>query len=205
MWRAYAGATAAGPSRTAGSVGVVGGPEEMVALVDDAGAVVGNAPRSRVRRENLRHVATAVLLRHPDGRIYVHRRSPEKDWQPSAHDAAAGGILQSGEEPEEAARRELAEELGVEGVRLRRLLVGRYDDDTTRYVAHVFETTYGGAVTHADGEVVWGAWMSLDDLGRMLADPGWPFVPDTRAVLQELAVRGVGDYGALLAPEEEVP
>ncbi len=173
-------------------------PDEDVALVDEAGAVVGSAPRSRMRAENLRHASTAVLVRHPDGRIYVHRRSAEKDWQPSAYDAAAGGVRQAGEEPEGSARRELEEELGVTGVPLRPLGVGRYEDDTVRCVAHAFEVTYDGPVAHADGEVVWGGWMTLDELGARLADPSWPFVPDTRALLERLARDGVGDYAGVL-------
>ena len=176
------------------------GAEEQVAVLDEDGAVVDVRPRSEVRRHNLRHAATAVLLRHPDGRIHVHRRSPEKDWQPSAHDAAAGGVLTAGEEPDTAAERELAEELGVVGVRLEKLLTGRYDDDTTRYVAHVYEATYDGPLRFADGEVVWGTWMTLAELGRLLADPGWPFVPDTRALLDRLSRERVRDYADLHPP-----
>ncbi len=171
--------------------------EEQVAVLDEDGCVVGVRARSEVRRHNLRHAATAVLLRHPDGRIHVHRRSPDKDWQPSAHDAAAGGVLKAGEEPDSAAERELAEELGVTGVLLEKLLVGRYDDDTTRYVAHVYEARYDGPLRFADGEVVWGTWMTLEELGARLRDPHWPFVPDTRALLDRLSQEGVRDYAAL--------
>ena len=170
---------------------------EIVALVDRSGAVVGRAERSVVRRENLLHAATAVLVRDPEGRIYVHRRSPEKDWAPSHHDAAAGGVLTYGEEPAAAAARELAEELGVTGADLRPLGLSVYEDDTTRCVEHCFETTWSGPVVHADGEVVWGAWMTLAELGEHLADPGWPFVPDTRTLLTRLASEGVGDYARL--------
>ncbi len=166
-------------------------------LVDREGTRVGTAPRHRVRAENLRHAATAVLLRRPDGRIYVHRRAADKDWQPSAYDAAAGGILVAGESPEESARRELAEELGVLGVPLRPLGLSVFEDETTRVVEHCFEATYAGPVTHADGEVVAGAWMSLPALGERLRDPGWPFVPDTRALLARLCGDRVGDYARL--------
>jgi 8-oxo-dGTP pyrophosphatase MutT (NUDIX family) len=94
---------------------------EVVALVDRSGAVVGSAERSVVRRENLLHAATAVLVRDPEHRIYVHRRSPDKDWAPGRHDAAAGGVMTYGEDPQASAARELAEELGVDGVDLRPL------------------------------------------------------------------------------------
>jgi 8-oxo-dGTP pyrophosphatase MutT (NUDIX family) len=170
---------------------------EIVALVDRTGAVVGSADRSVVRRENLLHAATAVLVRDPEGRIYVHRRSPAKDWAPSHHDAAAGGIIAYGERPAGAAARELAEELGVTGADLRPLGLNVFEDDTTRCVEHCYETTWSGPVTHADGEVVWGTWMTLDELGERLRDPDWPFVPDTRALLARLASDGVGDYARL--------
>lgn len=170
---------------------------EIVALVDRAGVVVGSAERSVVRRDNLLHAATAVLVRDEHGRIYVHRRSPVKDWAPSHHDAAAGGVLTYGEEPLASAHRELAEELGITGASLRPLGRSVYEDDSTRCVEHCFETTWSGPVAHADGEVVWGAWMTLTDLDRHLADPAWPFVPDTRALLTRLARDGVGDYADL--------
>ena len=170
---------------------------EIVALVDRSGAVTGSAERSVVRRDNLLHAATAVLVRDPAGRIYVHRRSPDKDWAPSHHDAAAGGIMGAGEEPAPAAARELAEELGVSGAELRPLGLNVYEDDTTRCVEHCYETTWSGPVRHADGEVVWGAWMTLGELAERLLDPAWPFVPDTRALLARLASDGVGDYADL--------
>jgi isopentenyldiphosphate isomerase len=170
---------------------------EIVALVDRSGAVTGSAERSVVRRDNLLHAATAVLVRDPTGRIYVHRRSPDKDWAPSHHDAAAGGVMAYGEGPAVAAARELAEELGVTGAELRPLGLNVYEDGTTRCVEHCYETTWAGPVTYADGEVVWGAWMTLDELGELLRDPGWRFVPDTRALLVRLATDGVGDYARL--------
>lgn len=171
--------------------------EEIVSLVDEDGRVVGEAPRSLMRGENLRHAATGVLLRDSRGRIYVHRRSPAKDWCPGCHDAAAGGVLRPGEHPEPAAVRELAEELGVVGASLRPLVTHLFEDETVRCFEHVYEATYDGAVHHVDGEVVWGGWMELPALGRLLRDPSWSFVPDTRSLLERLAREGVGDYRAL--------
>ena len=49
--------------------------EELVAIVDADGDVVGSAPRSVMRRDNLPHLVVAVLVRDPAGRVYVHRRT----------------------------------------------------------------------------------------------------------------------------------
>ena len=42
---------------------------EVVTLVDHSGTVVGTAPRYVVRRDNLRHAATGVLVRDSGARI----------------------------------------------------------------------------------------------------------------------------------------
>ena len=171
---------------------------ELVALVDESGTVIGAEDRHVVRRDNLRHGATAVLVRNSPGHLYVHRRSADKDWAPSFHDAAAGGILRYDEAPEISAAREVAEELGFTPVSLRPLGTSAYEDDATRVVEHCFETTWDGPITFTDDEVVWGAWLTLEGLGRLLADETWPFVPDTRALLERLGREGVGDYARLI-------
>jgi 8-oxo-dGTP pyrophosphatase MutT (NUDIX family) len=166
--------------------------DELVALYADgdlSGRVAGAAPRSRVRADNLPHAATAVLLRDADDRVYVHRRTTTKDIYPGMHDAFAGGVVLAGEDPGEAAGRELAEELGVTGAPLTPLLRYWYRDPHTSYLAYVFEARYEpacGPITHQPSEVADGWWMSLPDLLARLEDPTWPFVPDGRATLRQL-------------------
>jgi 8-oxo-dGTP pyrophosphatase MutT (NUDIX family) len=164
--------------------------DELVDLYDPAdpvGRVTGTAPRSLVRAQNLPHAATSVAVRDHDGRIYVHRRTDTKDVFPGAHDVWAGGVVGAGEDPTEAAQRELAEELGLTRAPLRPLFVTWYADDHTTYLAHVFETTYDeerdGPIRHQPEEVADGWWMTLAELDVKLADPSWPFVPDGRYCL----------------------
>lgn len=171
--------------------------DELVALVDEDGSVVGSAPRSVVRRENLRHAATAVLVRDPSGRIYLHRRSDTKDWCPGHWDAAAGGVIMMGEVPTESARRELAEELGITAEQWVELGQHLYEDDTTRCFEHAYEVRWNGPVRHQPEEVAEGRWVTLAELAEVLSDPGIAFVPDTRQLLGRLAGDGVGDYAGL--------
>ena len=158
--------------------------DEVLGLVDDAGRDAGSAPRWRVRRDNLRHRATGVLLLDPAGRVYVHRRTDTKDVYPGAYDCWAGGCVLAGEDPDEAAVRELAEELGVAGVPLTPLWVAPYADDTTRYLSHTYVASWDGPVVHQPSEVASGQWLTVAALRALLADPGRPFVPDGRLFAQ---------------------
>lgn len=172
--------------------------DEVVAVVDEAGRVVGTAPRSVVRRDNLRHAATAVLVRDPEARIYLHRRSDTKDWAPGHWDAAAGGVIGAGEDPWASAVRELGEELGITGATLTELGTHLYEDDTTRCFEYAYEVLWDGPVRHQPEEVAEGRWASLAELAALLLDPGVPFVPDTRQLLSRLAADEVGDYRELV-------
>jgi len=156
--------------------------DEIVALYDERGRPVGSAPRSRMRAENLRHAATAVVVRDPWGRVHVHRRTDTKDVYPGRYDFAAGGVLLAGEEPLDAARREAEEELGVTSA-LVPLGEGDYADDATTYHAFLYETVWDGPLRFQPEEVASGEWMTLEALASMIDDPGVAVMPDTATLL----------------------
>ncbi|EXU62125.1 MULTISPECIES: NUDIX domain-containing protein [unclassified Streptomyces] len=164
--------------------------EEIVALYAQdelPGRVVGSAPRSRMRARNLSHAAAKTLVRDVSGQVYVHRRTDTKDLYPGLYDVWVGGVIAAGEEPDNAAERELAEELGVKDCTVR--LVDRhwFTNTHTNFLAHIYETVYEptlhGPIAHQPEEVAEGWWLPWDGLKTRLADPDWPFVPDGRALL----------------------
>jgi aminoglycoside phosphotransferase (APT) family kinase protein/8-oxo-dGTP pyrophosphatase MutT (NUDIX family) len=134
-----------------------------------------------MRAQNLRHAATGVIVRDPYGRVYVHRRTPTKDVYPSRWDFAAGGVVLADEDPVEAARRELAEELGVTSD-LQPLGEGDYADEHTTYHAFRFVTTWDGPITPQPEEVAYGAWVSIETLIDRMSDEDYLFMPDSVAL-----------------------
>lgn len=156
---------------------------ELVELWGADGRPTGEVvDRATMRRHNLRHAATGIVVLNPRGEIYVHRRTATKDVYPGMYDFCAGGVVQAGEHPVESARRELAEELGVVVAQLDPLGEADFEDAHARYHAFLFSVTYEGEIVHQPDEVEWGAWVTPGRLLEMLDE--FAFVPDAPTLLR---------------------
>jgi 8-oxo-dGTP pyrophosphatase MutT (NUDIX family) len=158
--------------------------DEWVDVVDTNDRVVATVTRPVMRRDRLRHRVTFVVVRSGDGQVLVHRRSDDKDLWPGRWDLAVGGVVQAGEDYDAAARRELAEEIGVVAGPVVRIGSGQYEDDDVRLLAILYEVTCDGPFTFADGEVVEARFVTLSELRPLVQRES--FVPDSVALLLPL-------------------
>lgn len=150
--------------------------DELVDWVDEDDRVLGQVTRARMRAENLLHRCIAVLCCDSEGRVYAHRRSRDKDVFPGLYDMFVGGVVRAGEGYDEAATREIAEELGIAGPKPVPLFRHRYADEATRSHTAVYRVTWDGPIVHQESEIEWGGFMTLEALAK--GPPGWRFVPD---------------------------
>jgi 8-oxo-dGTP pyrophosphatase MutT (NUDIX family) len=165
--------------------------DEQVAVFDADGRVVGAAPRSQVYAEGLWHGSAGVLVRSTDGqRLYVHRRTDTKAVFAGLHDCLAGGVIDPGETPLQTATRELREELSITGQTPEALASAAWDGEWAgrpmRCHVFAFGISYDGPIHHQAEEIADGWWWTDDELAYHLADPSWPFVPDTRVLIPQL-------------------
>ena len=137
--------------------------------------------RAEMRAGRLRHRCVYLALVW-DGRLLVHRRSDAKDVFPGWWDVAAGGVVGAGEAWDDAARRELAEELGVSGD-LVALGDVAFEDEHCRVVGRAYLVEHPGPFTFADGEVVEARWAS-----RAEAEALEPVCTDSKAVVLPLVL-----------------
>jgi isopentenyldiphosphate isomerase len=86
---------------------------EIFDVVDECDRVINRAPRAEVHAGKLRHRAVHVLLFNGRGEFFVQKRAASKDTFPRCYDSSASGHLNSGEDYDSCARREIREELGV--------------------------------------------------------------------------------------------
>ena len=144
--------------------------EELVDIVDEHDAVIDTVTRREMRARRLRHRAVFIAVQHTDGRLLVHQRSHDKDVMPGAWDIAVGGVVGAGESYDDAAVRELAEEIGVEGASLTPWGGGIYADESFELVGRCYHLVHDGPFRFADGEVIEAKWVNRAELDALLRD-----------------------------------
>jgi 8-oxo-dGTP pyrophosphatase MutT (NUDIX family) len=156
--------------------------EERVVVVDEQNRPAGSATREEMRRRCLIHRASYVLVFNSRGELFLHKRTDTKDVYPGYYDVAAGGVVLRGESYEEAAARELGEELGLRGAPLRACFDFFHEDVGNRVWGRVFACRWDGPVTLQPEEVAWGAFVPV---GRVLARAETElFTPDSLIALR---------------------
>lgn len=162
--------------------------DELVDLVDEENRVLGRASRREVRGKNLLHRGVGILCRNSRGEIYVHRRTQTKDIFPGMYDMLVGGVVGAGEADEDAARREIREELGIDGPRPRYLFHHLYVGPRNRAWVALYDVVWDGPIRHQESEVEWGTYLPLPDILARLAE--WEFVPDGLEIFRRLLAEG---------------
>ena len=106
-----------------------------------------------MRARRLQHRSVGIAVIGGDGRLLIHRRSETKDIWPGWWDIAVGGVVAIGESYEDAAHRELAEELGIDDAAFEFVGRAHYVDNDLAAICHGFRMVHDGPCTFADGEV----------------------------------------------------
>ena len=89
--------------------------DELLDLVDFNDQIIGTKLRSEVYAQNLNNFRVVNLfLSNDQNQLWIPRRTASKKLFPLSLDTSMGGHVSSGESYEEALKRELQEELGIE-------------------------------------------------------------------------------------------
>lgn len=87
--------------------------EEIFDVCNDRDEVIAQNTRREVHRLGLMHRAVHVLVFNNRGDVFLQKRSMTKDTFPGAWDSSASGHLDTGEDYDACAVREMYEELGI--------------------------------------------------------------------------------------------
>ena len=162
-------------------------PDEWFDVVDSRDRVIGRATRADVHGQNLLHRAAHVLVFNRAGNLFLQKRALTKDDSPGRWDSSAAGHLAAGENYQEAAVRELEEELGlvVEGP-LRRLFQIAGSPETEYEFAWVFRCSSEGPFQLDPVEIDTGKWATPEAVSDWIARNPEDFSPTFRVIWAHL-------------------
>jgi 16S rRNA (adenine1518-N6/adenine1519-N6)-dimethyltransferase len=129
--------------------------DDLFPVVDEDDQLLGTAPRAEVHGNNLRHRAVHMLIFNDAGEVYLQKRSRHKDRHPLVWDSSAAGHVTAGEEYDEAARRELHEELGID-VALEKLLKLTATEVTGQEFIWLYRGRHAGKLRLNRSEIEYG-------------------------------------------------
>ncbi len=122
-------------------------PDELLDIVNDKDTITGQEMRSVVHELGLQHRGVHVFLFTSDGRMLVQKRSADRSTSPSAFDCSVSEHVKAGESYIEAAMRGTREELGLDGIQVRRLVKFKMNYGVND---NEISTLYEGQVRPAD-------------------------------------------------------
>lgn len=137
---------------------------EWVDIVNEENEVIAQSSRAQMRAQRLRHRATYIVVHDGRGKILVQRRTENKDFMPGMLDATAGGVVQSGENMLESARREAEEELGIADVPFAEHGMFYFEDQHCRVWGGLFSCVSHGPFAMQEEEVEEIFWMLPEEI-----------------------------------------
>ena len=145
-------------------------PDEIFDVVNERDEVIGRRTRRDAHRNGDRHRAVHVLVFNSRGQLFLQKRSAAKDTFPGAWDSSASGHVDSGEDYDACALRELKEEIGLEPATApARLFKIDACEDTGREFVWVYRCESEGPFALNPEEIERGGWFSPEDIDQWTA------------------------------------
>ena len=132
-------------------------------VVDEADRVTGKETRENCHRNRLIHRSVYVFLINSKDELFVQKRSMSKDLYPGYYTGSATGHVDYGETYDQAAQRELQEELGI-NVPLEKVGKFRSFSHKEKEYSTLYVCRYDGEVSFNQREITRGLWMKLEQV-----------------------------------------
>ena len=156
--------------------------DELIDIVDaKTGEPTGETIyKSQAHKEGIWHRAIHILIVNKDRtKTLLQRRCDTKPLYPNMWDIAVGGHIGAGEDPLEAAKRELGEELGLDITEYEVEFVGKSQEDFNNNGVHSREwvsnyVLYGDInlenIKLQNSEVSAAGWFTKEELNEKIAE-----------------------------------
>lgn len=132
-------------------------------VVNEEDQVIGKATREECHKSKLIHRSVYIFLINSKKEIFIQKRSMTKDLYPGYYTGSATGHVDYGETYDQAALRELEEELGIK-VQPRRLGKFTSFSDIEKEISTVYLCKYDGEIRFNKEEISQGFFMNIEQI-----------------------------------------
>ena len=146
-------------------------PEEIFDVVNERDEVIDRKPRSEVHARGWLHRAVHVLVFNSRGEIFLQKRSMKKDIAAGKWDSSASGHLDSGEDYDACAVREVREEIGLRLSQTpQRLFKINARKETGWEFCWIYRCENDGPFQLHPDEIETGGWFAPEKVSRWIAE-----------------------------------
>lgn len=163
---------------------------ECYDVVDEKDNVIGKATREECHKNGLIHRAIHVIILNKDNQILLQKRSMKKDMYKGNWSTSTSGHVDSGESYEEAAHRELKEELGID-TDFKELFTFLAKIEKESEFCKVFIARYDGSFEYNREEIDETKFLSKEEIDNLISKDMKRVDEEFIIIFNELIKRGI--------------
>jgi isopentenyl-diphosphate delta-isomerase len=161
--------------------------DEYFIVVDKDDKVIGKATRKECHSNpRLIHRSVYIFVINDRNEVFLQKRSMSKDLYPGYFTGSATGHVDYGEDYDQAAKRELREELGID-VPLLRLGKVKSFTKNEREFSMLYICRFNGPVKFNTKEMSEGGFVSIESIKRSLRTGEMKFADGFKIAFRELS------------------
>lgn len=159
---------------------------EYLDVVNDDDEIIGEVSRKDLYNELSAHRIVHVLVFNKNEELALQMRSDKMSYLPRHWSTSAGGHVQKGESYEQAAKRELMEECGIDGdleMLFKEQYIGELGEHRVKKFLMVFKIVVEDTFNFKNDEVEKIEFHSMDKVKEMISN-GEKFHPELLYIIE---------------------
>jgi isopentenyl-diphosphate delta-isomerase type 1 len=142
--------------------------DEQFIVVNEKDEIIGYKTRYECHHDkSLIHRAINIAIFNKEGKLVMQKRSTQKDLYPGYYALSSTGHVSKGETYEEAAQRELKEEMGVSHIDLKRKATFLVSAPDETEMVTLFTGIYDGEYSYPSDEVESLSYFSPQEISHL--------------------------------------